>query len=113
MNAGHMNQYDIMFSFGNAMSRAPIISGISEVAERAGQQRDDHEEDHHRGVHAEEHVVELGRHAAARSCRPASLPRIGISRVRPAELNAHQQGQDAAEDRKISAENRNWMPMIL
>src|SRR6476469_7135614 len=26
--AGHMNQYDIMFSFGNAMSRAPIISGI-------------------------------------------------------------------------------------
>src|SRR5215469_1454579 len=26
--AGHMNQYDIMFSFGNAMSRAPIINGI-------------------------------------------------------------------------------------
>src|SRR5260221_10107374 len=26
--AGHMNQYDIMFSFGNAMSLAPIISGI-------------------------------------------------------------------------------------
>ena len=23
-----MNQYDIMLSFGNAMSRAPIISGI-------------------------------------------------------------------------------------
>ena len=28
MNAGHMNQYDSMFSFGNAMSLAPIISGI-------------------------------------------------------------------------------------
>src|SRR5262249_24220578 len=28
MNAGHMNQYDIMFSFGNAMSGAPIMSGI-------------------------------------------------------------------------------------
>ena len=27
-NAGHMNQYDIMFSFGNAMSGAPIMSGI-------------------------------------------------------------------------------------
>src|SRR3990172_7167565 len=27
-NAGHMNQYDIMFSVGNAMSRAPIISGM-------------------------------------------------------------------------------------
>ncbi len=26
--AGHMNQYDIMFSFGNAMSFAPIMSGI-------------------------------------------------------------------------------------
>ena len=26
--AGHMNQYDIMFSFGKAMSLAPIISGI-------------------------------------------------------------------------------------
>src|SRR5579871_788382 len=26
--AGHMNQYDIMFNFGNAMSRAPIMSGI-------------------------------------------------------------------------------------
>ncbi len=29
--AGHMNQYDIMFSFGNAMSRAPIISGIRKL----------------------------------------------------------------------------------
>ena len=27
-NAGHMNQYDIMFSSGNAMSLAPIMSGI-------------------------------------------------------------------------------------
>src|SRR5579871_4033826 len=26
--AGHMNQYDIMFSFGNAMSRAPTINGM-------------------------------------------------------------------------------------
>src|SRR6516164_7697754 len=26
--AGHMNQYDIMFSLGNAMSRAPIMSGM-------------------------------------------------------------------------------------
>src|SRR5262249_20627977 len=26
--AGHMNQYDIMFSLGNAMSLAPIISGM-------------------------------------------------------------------------------------
>src|SRR5262245_3895437 len=30
-NAGHMNQYDIMFSLGNAMSRAPIISGIRKL----------------------------------------------------------------------------------
>ena len=29
--AGHMNQYDIMFSLGNAMSRAPIISGIRKL----------------------------------------------------------------------------------
>src|SRR5262245_3896080 len=28
MAAGHMNQYDIMFSLGNAMSRAPIMSGM-------------------------------------------------------------------------------------
>src|SRR5262245_40459812 len=28
ITAGHMNQYDIMFSFGNAMSGAPIMSGI-------------------------------------------------------------------------------------
>src|SRR5688572_25536401 len=27
-NAGHSTQYDIMLSFGNAMSGAPIISGI-------------------------------------------------------------------------------------
>src|SRR5438046_2867123 len=27
-NAGHINQYDIMFSFGKAMSLAPIMSGI-------------------------------------------------------------------------------------
>src|SRR5262245_51618835 len=31
MNAGHMNQYDIMFSLGNAMSRAPIISGMRKL----------------------------------------------------------------------------------
>ena len=36
-----------------------------EVAERAGQDRDDHEEDHHRGVHREQHRVELGRDLAA------------------------------------------------
>src|SRR5207253_7650380 len=30
-NAGHMNQYDIMFSLGNAMSGAPIISGIRKL----------------------------------------------------------------------------------
>src|SRR5580704_17412285 len=29
--AGHMNQYDIMFSFGNAMSGAPICSGIRKL----------------------------------------------------------------------------------
>src|SRR5271165_1411543 len=29
--AGHMNQYDIMFSLGNAMSLAPIISGIRKL----------------------------------------------------------------------------------
>src|SRR5436190_1256840 len=28
MNAGHMNQYDSMLSLGNAMSGAPIMSGI-------------------------------------------------------------------------------------
>ncbi len=28
MNAGTMNQYETMFSLGNAMSRTPIISGI-------------------------------------------------------------------------------------
>ena len=30
--AGHMNQYDIMFSFGNAMSLAPIMSGMVKLA---------------------------------------------------------------------------------
>ena len=29
--AGHMNQYDIIFSLGNAMSLAPIISGIRKL----------------------------------------------------------------------------------
>src|SRR5262245_18754749 len=29
--AGHMNQYDIMFSLGKAMSLAPIISGIRKL----------------------------------------------------------------------------------
>src|SRR6516225_5564904 len=28
VNAGHMNQYDIMFSFGKAMSLAPVMSGM-------------------------------------------------------------------------------------
>src|SRR5262249_18428611 len=28
INAGHMNQYEHMFSLGNAMSLAPIMSGI-------------------------------------------------------------------------------------
>ncbi len=28
MNAGHMNQYDIMLSAGKAMSLAPIMSGM-------------------------------------------------------------------------------------
>ena len=59
-NAGHMNQYDSMFSFGNAMSWAPIISGIRKLPNAPGQDRDDHEEDHHRGVHGEEHVVGRG-----------------------------------------------------
>jgi len=27
-NAGHMNQYDIMFSLGNAMSGAPMCNGM-------------------------------------------------------------------------------------
>ena len=31
MNAGHMNQYDIMLSLGNAISPAPIISGIRKL----------------------------------------------------------------------------------
>ena len=31
MNAGHMNQYDIMFSLGKAISRAPIMSGIRKL----------------------------------------------------------------------------------
>src|SRR5262245_50201400 len=30
-NAGHMNQYEPMFSRGNAMSLAPIISGIRKL----------------------------------------------------------------------------------
>ncbi len=49
-----------MLSVGNAMSSAPIISGIKEVAEGPRQNRDDHQEDHHRGVHGEQHRVELG-----------------------------------------------------
>src|SRR5437867_3662010 len=31
MPAGHMNQYDIMFSFGNAMSGAPICNGMRKL----------------------------------------------------------------------------------
>ena len=31
MKAGHIIQYDIMLSFGNAMSLAPIISGIKKL----------------------------------------------------------------------------------
>src|SRR5262249_31091366 len=32
VKAGHMNQYDSMFSFGKAMSRAPTISGMVKLA---------------------------------------------------------------------------------
>ena len=63
--AGHMNQYDIMFSFGNGHVLGADHQRDQEVAERAGQQRNDDEEDHHRGVHGEEHVVEVGRHLLA------------------------------------------------
>ena len=31
MKAGHMNQYDSMLSVGNAMSSAPIMSGIRKL----------------------------------------------------------------------------------
>src|SRR5688500_11122804 len=31
MKAGHMNQYDIMFNLGKAMSLAPIISGMRKL----------------------------------------------------------------------------------
>ena len=54
--ANGMHQYENMLSLGNAMSRAPIMSGISEVAERTDQDRDDHEEDHDRAVHREQLV---------------------------------------------------------
>ena len=50
--AGHMNQYDIMFSFGKRHVRGADHERDREVAERPGQERDDDEEDHHRGVHA-------------------------------------------------------------
>ena len=31
ISAGHMNQYESMFSFGNAMSGAPICNGMRKL----------------------------------------------------------------------------------
>ncbi len=72
------------------------------IAEGAGQERDDGEEDHDRAVHGHELVVELGRHVGAR--------RVGWSdgggergrqrRRRPRELPSHQQHQEEADDQE-------------
>jgi hypothetical protein len=68
-----------------------------EVAEGAGQQGDDHEEDHDRRVHAERHGVELGRRGAI----PAHQ-RAGDRHVlaRPAQLPADEHRERSADHEK-------------
>ena len=54
-----------MFSHGNATSRAPIFKRKDEIAESAGQQRDDDQPDHRAAVNAIDLVIRLGRDEAA------------------------------------------------
>jgi hypothetical protein len=72
-----------------------------EVAERARQQRDHHEEDHDGAVHREEHRVELGRDRPARG---GEHPRESRHRApRPRELVADGHRHHSAEHEEHEA----------
>ena len=87
-----------MFSVGKRHVVGADHQRNQEVAERAGQERNDHEEDHHRGVHGEEHGVELGRDLSAFG-REQQLAEDRHARPRPGQLPAHAQRQQAADDK--------------
>ena len=83
---------------GSAMLPAPIMQRHQQRAEGAGRQRHHGQEDHHRAVHGDELVVELGQHDAA--------GRVGLAQhrrqprrqrlARPRQLPPHQQHQQEA-----------------
>ena len=94
------------------MSSAPIISGMQIVAEGPGQHRNDHQEDHHRGVHGEEHRVELGGDLSS-LVREEQPPKNGMSDQGKASC---QRTPSASAPPTISISivvKRNWMPMTL
>ncbi len=68
----------------------------AEVAEGAGQDRHDHEEDHDGGVHGERHVVGGRLEDPARLPEDAAHP--GDRRLRPGQLPADDEGQEPAQD---------------
>ena len=112
--AANMVQNDSRFSSGNAMSRAPISSGMQKLPNAADQDRRHGEEDHDRAVHGEQRRVRRRRDRAARGReqqaadqrhRPArdgpSCHRISIARV-PATRQEHQpQPQELAPDHLV------------
>src|SRR5262249_42306670 len=82
------------------------------VAEGARQPRNDDEENHYRGVHAEEHDVEVLRHLLSPALRePAPDVRDGAGR--PAELHAHAQRQNPADEQEDDAGDQELNPNDL
>ena len=102
--AGGMNQYENMFSFGKRHVARPDHERDQEVAERPGQERDDHEEDHDRRVHREQLVVELRRHLVAERGVGPEQPAQDRHRLPgPGQLPADGHRQQAAEHEEDQA----------
>ena len=103
-----------MFSFGNAMSRAPIISGIMKLPNAPASSGMITKKIMIEACMREEHVVELGRHLVAqRPSDQSHWPRIGIGFQGQASCQRTASASRPPRIKKISPENRNWMPMIL
>ncbi len=77
---------DTMLSRGNAMSGAPICSGIRKFAHTPDKQRHDGEEHHDRAVHGDQRIVELRQHHA--TGRPWSRGTAGAGQRTRADWTA-------------------------